>query len=161
MTSFIAGDNPETLALTIRIRSLSNNNAASSIVDFISHLSSSIWRSVAISFDLDHLYANSGIMTPRTLDRLDGHQQYLPLTTEDLITSWSLIDQALSHRSYDNVTKVLVSCNIHEVEVLPPGFKCPKDLFAKLLPRQKARERLDVRCHPESPDENIVCAYHK
>lgn len=132
-----------------------SNGYATDTVDLIDCLSSSIWRTVLIDFHLNPLRRRFTALTA------PGVRPSHPPTTEDLVASWSAIDKALSHSNYDRVTKVTISCNRYKIraQALPPGYRCTKDLFAKLLPEQNKRGRLQVVCSPGAPDK--TCAYHR
>lgn len=145
MPPSIADKHSRRLHFCIHAGILSNAYATDTVV-LIDHLTSSTWRRVCISFDTGLL--RSGITSPTALDT--------HTSPEDLITSWSAIDEALSRSNYDGVTEVVVNWNELEVDALPPGYHCANELFAKLLPHQMERGRLKVQCYPDDS-----CPHHR
>lgn len=119
-------------------------------VDFIEHLSSSIWRRVEVH--LTPILTQSSIsLNPRSS----------PPSTIEMIALWSAFDNTLSHSNYDSLTTVMVDCNELEVDTLPPEYDCTNDLFPKLLPRLMESGRLQVECIPRSSYETSMCPYHR
>lgn len=152
MTHYLAGisdDYPDLLYLSVIATTLSDDHIADA-AHFFTHLSSPKWHGVCLSFQPN-----------RQPCPLDQARPPPCLSTDDLVAQWSAIDEALSHSNYDNVTEISISCDQLQIDALPSGYECIKDLASKLLPRQMERGRLQVHCHPESSNEDVVCAYHR